>query len=61
MANIYKCKMCNGGGKIDSGWWAPIIETCPICKGEGVIDWITNITWKKTQEEYVEKKGLKGW
>jgi hypothetical protein len=43
--NNYICKECDGGGKVDTGWLAPIIETCPVCKGKGKVDWVTNITW----------------
>ena len=54
--NKYKCKLCNGDGKVDSGWWAPIIEDCPICKGKGVVDWVTNIIWKeKIKQHNIDK------
>jgi DnaJ-class molecular chaperone len=43
----YKCKMCDGHGEVDNGWFAPIIEKCPSCKGTGKVDWVTNVTWKK--------------
>lgn len=43
----YKCYKCNGTGKkLSFGpnkYYYECIIKCPICKGNGVLDWISNI------------------
>ena len=55
---MYKCKPCNGHGEVDTGgFMGPIIEKCPVCKGIGKVDWITNITWKNIMEKFNKENG----
>lgn len=45
MVNVISCPNCEGSGKVSSGMWIDEMEdnilhryeTCPICKGEGVV------------------------
>jgi len=54
---MYKCKGCSGGGKVDVGWSASIIKTCPVCNGKGKVDWIINITWKNIMKKFNKEYG----
>ena len=45
---IYRCSKCRGlGGKYISGDQKIII--CPICHGEGYVDWIQKVTGKPSR------------
>ena len=53
--NMKKCKHCNGAGIVSMNPDDPTCEyvkMCPLCKGEGYVDWITYAIG------YVEPKGL---
>ena len=58
MGKYYQCKCCDGDGKVEEGWWAPIIVDCAVCKGKGKVDWITNITWKEIVNRNIKEKDL---
>jgi hypothetical protein len=50
----YLCKPCNGWGRIlneDSLLRTPFLK-CPVCLGDGKLDWIENIVGK--QEENIQ-------
>lgn len=43
----YVCYKCNGTGNINeavnSNYYYTCLVKCPICKGTGILDWISNI------------------
>lgn len=45
--NEYVCYECKGTGRInhfeESKWFYECIIKCPLCKGTGKLDWISNI------------------
>ena len=51
----YKCYKCNGSGnystRADSPYFYECLVKCPICKGTGKLDWISNIIKPKNDRK----------
>jgi len=38
------CAYCNGTGEVNVGTFVPVYETCPVCKGNKVVQVPSNYT-----------------
>lgn len=49
--DAFICKVCGGTGKVrekQSRWSRRVVRNdCPVCKGDGKLDWIEKIVGKK--------------